>query len=111
MTIDRADRAGCAVLVVRGDVDLSTGPRLAAAAGRALAEAAGAPVVLDLSGLEFLSSSGLGQLVALDEEARRTATPLRVVVDPTRPVIRPITTMGLDDVLTLFPTLDDALAG
>jgi anti-sigma B factor antagonist len=31
------------------------------------------------------------------------------VVDHTRPVIRPIELTGLDDVLSLFDTVDDAL--
>jgi anti-sigma B factor antagonist len=35
---------------------------------------------------------------------------LRVVVDPNRPVIRPIRTMGLDEVLSLFRTVDEAVA-
>jgi anti-sigma B factor antagonist len=66
-------------------------------------------VILDLSAVEFLSSSGLGHLVALDEEGRQLARPLRIVVNETRPVIRPITTMGLDDVLSLFSTVDEAV--
>jgi anti-sigma B factor antagonist len=111
MTVVREERAGCAVLAVHGDVDLSTGPRLAAAVSAALGSAGGAPVVLDLTGLQFLSSSGLGQLVALDDEARRAGTPLRVVVDLDRPAARPITTMGLDEVLTLFGSVDEAVLG
>lgn len=111
MTIVRADRDSCPVLAVHGEVDLSTGARLRTAVGGALRQAGGRPVILDLSAVEFLSSSGLGQLAALDEEARRVSTPFRIVVDHTRPVIRPITTMGLDEVLSLFRTVDDAVAG
>jgi anti-sigma B factor antagonist len=111
MTIERDDRDGCVVLVVHGEVDLGTGGRLTEAGKEALRQAAGRPVVLDLSPVDFLSSSGLGLLVALDDEARGAGVPLRVVVDRTRSVIRPILTMGLDDVLTLFGTVDDAVAG
>lgn len=110
MTIARDDRDGCLVLVVRGEVDLSTGGRLLEAGSAALRESTGRPVVLDLTGVDFLSSSGLGLLVALHEDGQDLAVPLRVVVDPSRPVIRPIRTMGLDDVLALYGTLDEALA-
>lgn len=111
MTISRADRGGLAVLVVRGEVDLSTGGRLAEVANDALHEVEGRPVVLDLTEVEFLSSSGLGVLVALDDEARSLGTRLRLVVDGTRSVVHPIRTMGLDDVLSLFGTIDEAVAG
>lgn len=111
MTVAREDRGGCLVLAVRGEVDLSTGGRLAEAGGEVLREAGGRPVVLDMLGVEFLSSSGLGVLVSLNDEARAIATPLRVVVDQERPVMRPIRTMGLEDVLTMFGTVDEAVAG
>lgn len=111
MTVDREDRGGCLVLVVHGEVDLGTGARLTEAGTDAVSQAAGRPVVLDLSAVGFLSSSGLGLLVALDEDARAAGVSLRVVVDHSRSVIRPIRTLGLDEVLTLFRSLDDAVAG
>jgi anti-sigma B factor antagonist len=111
MTTDRADRDGCLVLAVRGEVDLSTGDRLAEAAGEVLRESAGRPVVLDLLAVDFLSSSGLGVLVSLNDQAKALGTPLRVVVDAARPVMRPIRTMGLEDVLSIFGAVDEAVAG
>jgi anti-sigma B factor antagonist len=111
MTIARDDQGGCVVLAVRGEVDLSTGGRLLEAGSAALREAVGRPVVLDLTGVDFLSSSGLGLLVALNDEGRDLRVPLRVVVDESRPVIRPIRTMGLDEVLSLYSTVDEAIMG
>jgi anti-sigma B factor antagonist len=110
MTIARDDRSGCLVLVVHGEVDLSTGGRLMEAGSAALREAGGRPVILDLAGVDFLSSSGLGLLVALHDEGRDVGAPLRVVVDQARPVIRPIRTMGLDEVLSLYRTVEEAIA-
>ena len=46
-----------------------------------------------------------------DEKGRRLSRPLRIVVSKTRPVVHPITTMGLDNVLSLFDTLDEAVRG
>lgn len=111
MTVSRTDRNGFAVLAVQGEVDLSTGGRLAEVANDALHSTEGRPVILDLTEVEFLSSSGLGVLVALDDEARSLGTKLRIVVNGTRSVLHPIRTMGLDDVLTLFATLDEAVSG
>jgi anti-sigma B factor antagonist len=111
MTVAREDRDGCLVLAVRGEVDLSTGGRLAETAGEVLREAGDRPVVLDLLGVEFLSSSGLGVLVSLNDQARASGIPLRVVVDQSRPVMRPIRTMGLDDVLVMFGSVNEAVAG
>lgn len=110
MTIERDDRDGCLVLVVLGEVDLSTGGRLMEAGSAALQESAHQPVILDLTGVDFLSSSGLGLLVALHDDGQELGSPLRVVVDPDRPAIRPIRTMGLDEVLSLFGSVDEAVA-
>ena len=109
MTIERDDRDGCLVLVVHGEVDLSTGGRLMEAGSAALQESGRRPVILDLTGVDFLSSSGLGLLVALHDDGQDLGAPVRVVVDPDRPVIRPIRTMGLDEVLSLFRTIDEAI--
>jgi len=111
MTTSREDRDGCLVLAVRGEVDLSTGDRLAETAGDVVRQAGGRPVVLDLLAVDFLSSSGLGVLVSLNDQARVVGTPLRVVVDAMRPVMRPIRTMGLEDVLSIFGTVDEAVSG
>jgi anti-anti-sigma factor len=97
------------VLVVHGEVDLSTGSRLMEAGSEALHQAGGQPVVLDLSDVDFLSSSGMGLLVALHDEGRGMHTALRVVVDEKRSVIRPIRTMGLDEVLSLFGSIEEAI--
>lgn len=111
MTITQDDREYRPVLVVRGEVDLSTGNRLRDTVSSVLEQGGAGPVILDLSAVEFLSSAGLGHLVALDEEGRRLSRPLRIVVNETRPVVHPITTMGLDDVLSLFGTVEEAVAG
>jgi anti-sigma B factor antagonist len=111
MTVTRHDHEYRPVLVVRGEVDLSTESRLRDTVSSVLEQGGAGPVILDLSAVEFLSSSGLGHLVALDEEGRRLSRPLRIVVNETRPVVHPIVTMGLDDVLSLFRTVDEALAG
>jgi anti-anti-sigma factor len=54
------------VIVVRGEVDMATGPLLdSAIEARELDE----PVVLDLGGVEFIDSSGLRRLLAASRRA------------------------------------------
>ena len=68
MTVTRADRADGPVDGLRGEVDLSTGGRLRDTVSSVLQQAGAGPVILDRSAVEFLTSSGLGHLVALDED-------------------------------------------
>ena len=111
MTIAPTVRDGCALLTMEGEVDLATEGRLLAATEDALRASTGHPVIVDLSGLTFLSSSGIGHLVALDEQARAMGVPLRIVVGDAWSVFRPFAVMGLDEVLAVFRTIDAALGG
>lgn len=112
MAVQVGRRGSAVVVAVSGDVDVLTAPRLRDALDRGLAEAGavGGPVVLDLTDVAFLASRGLSTILDAQREAGR-ATPLRVVVDHARPVVRPIQLSGLDAVLTLFDTVEDALDG
>ena len=67
-------------------------------------------MVVDLTQVTFLGSRGLSALVDAHREAR-AGTPLRVVVDHTRPVILPLQLSGLDQVLTLFHYVNEAVQG
>lgn len=108
MTLARTDRDGWAVLVVRGSVDIATEHRLAEAAREPLT--AGRPLVLDVSGVEFLSSSGAAQLVVLADEGRRRRVPLRVVAGENRRVGQLIVTLGLNRALAVFASVELAVS-
>jgi anti-anti-sigma factor len=95
------------VLSVDGEVDIVTAPHL----GRAICEAlekSATTLVIDLTGVTFLASVGMSVLVAAQEAADAMAVRFAVVADGvvTR---RPIRLLGLDAVLALHPTRDDAL--
>jgi anti-sigma B factor antagonist len=112
MTVRSADRDDAVVLTVSGDIDGLTAPRLRAAMVEAFDRLAGRPLVVDLTAVRFLGSPGLRVLRDSAEEAvrHRGSQPLRIVVDETRPVIRPIEIVGLDEILALYHTVDHALA-
>jgi anti-sigma B factor antagonist len=98
------------VVAVAGEIDLFTVDRFRAAVTAGFDQLRdGEILVIDLTEVTFLSSQGLQALVDATVAAQRRREPLRIVVDHTRPVIRPIELTGLDDVLSLFDTVDDAL--
>jgi anti-sigma B factor antagonist len=113
MNVRSVDRDETVLLVVDGAVDGLTAPRLRAAISDAFDRLDGRVLVLDLSEVTFLGSPGLRALFDSATEAvqHRGYRPLRVVVDHTRPVIRPIEIVGLDNVLALYHDVDEALRG
>ncbi|MBV9161192.1 MAG: STAS domain-containing protein [Pseudonocardiales bacterium] len=101
--------ADAIVVIVEGDVDMLTVGRLRAAVDEALRDAVGRPVVVDLTAVTYLGSHGLAALAEAASKAEWRREPLRVVVDETRAVIRPLQVSGLDEVLTLYYSVGDAL--
>lgn len=106
------------VLTVGGEVDLHSAPELVDVVVAALHLPGGdAPegdpvdaVVADLTGVVFLSSAGLGTLVALSSRLAEDGIALRLVAGENKAVTRPWTAMHLGEVLPLYPDLPTALA-
>lgn len=93
------------ILSAAGEVDIVSAPRLSAAVGEALATDS-TLLVVDLTEVGFFGSAGLSVLVgALEAIADRR---LKVVASPQ--VRRPIEVTGLDDLLDIYDTLEEALA-
>lgn len=91
----------CAILAVVGELDFATLPQLRAAADLALQDGAVTAIVLDLTGLRFLDSSGLGLWVELHDRAGRQGKSLQLRSVP--PPIRRVLELG--GLATLFPTV------
>ena len=68
-----------------------------------------AHVIVDLSGTEFIDSSGLGALVASLKTCRQSGGDLRLAA-PTEQVVTALTLTNLIRVLTPSDTVDDAYA-
>ena len=102
-------KADWQVLTVRGEVDVTTTPRVRAQLISLLSD--GNPqVIVDLEGVEFLDSSGLGALVAGLKLARSRSGELRVVCDRQRSVRKVLEVTGLERVLERYDTVDAAAA-
>ena len=93
------------VLTAAGEIDMASAPDLQSAVEEAL-RAEPPVLVVDLTGVGFFGSAGLSVLLVAAEAAPERS--LRVVAS--EPVRRPIEITGLDRVLLVFATRDDALA-
>ena len=103
-----AHHGDIAVLSVGGVVDLATAPALdEVVAGLVGAQPSG--LIIDLTDVTFLASVGLQILVATHEKVSESAQFAVVANGPV--TARPIQLTSLDQVFSLYPTLDDALTG
>ncbi|WP_020422041.1 STAS domain-containing protein [Amycolatopsis sp. ATCC 39116] len=107
----RWTREGSEVIVtIVGEVDLTTAPRVREAVKDARDSAgpvALTTVILDLSEVEHLDSLGLAVLVETAAECHSAEQALALVC-PTPVVTRPLEMTGLDGILTITASLDEA---
>lgn len=123
MTLDRAreqdvDRRSVQVTIardgsvlivsVRGDLDLESTPMLTAGLDRALSDDVPSAVIIDLTDVDFLSSTGMTALI--DTHRRLGALVALAVVSNGPATTRPLTLVGMDEMLSLHADLDAALA-
>jgi anti-sigma B factor antagonist len=109
LTVSHGVRAGALVVLVAGEVDLSTVPRLREGITASMRGIEVDLVVLDLRTVTFIGSHGLRALAEIGREVAERGKSLRIVVDGQNPVLRPIQISGLDRELALYDSLDDAL--
>ena len=109
LELEVAEQAGWQVLVVHGEVDVTTTPRVRARLVAMLSD--GRPqVIVDLEGVRFLDSSGLGALVAALKLARSRGGELRLVCEHQRSVRKVLEVTGLERVLERYDSVEDAVA-
>lgn len=99
---------GVAVIEVTCELDMQTVP----AFEQMLAQEARAGhrvLVVDLSGCEFMGSSGLAALVEAHDRGRRSGTPM-ALAGLTRSLRRGIEITGLDSLFAIYGTVEEAAA-
>lgn len=107
LTVRSETRGSTVVLHVTGEIDLNTAPVLGTAVRTALRETPRL-LVVDLSGVGFMASAGLAELV---HTRRATAAGIAFrVVAASRATARPLEMAGLVDLLAVFPSLAEALS-
>ena len=104
----RAPSSGAPGVLVRGEVDVGTAPKLSVALDAAIRESQGA-FVIDLCDVAFLDSSGVSVLVRARAILGREERAL-VTVCPPGPARRIFELARIDDLLNLFDSRDQAAA-
>jgi anti-sigma B factor antagonist len=97
------------VLTLRGELDMRTVPSLRKELARALERGAG-PVVVDLSDVAFIDSTGLAALLNALRRLTRANRRL-LLVTPEGAVLRLLRLTRLDSTFALHASRDEALAG
>jgi anti-sigma B factor antagonist len=95
------------VVALVGDVDLETSPE----ARRVLLEgvARAVPVVVDLSGVDYMDSSGVASLVEALQTSKRNGTPFALAALQTK-VLRILQLARLDTVFRVYDGVEEGLA-
>ncbi|MET9481529.1 STAS domain-containing protein [Streptomyces sp. NPDC006638] len=104
----RPHPAGATVLAVTGELDHHTARELSHVVDEA-PFTSDAPVIIDLTDLTYCDSTGLTVLVAAYNRAQQAGTPL-VLVGLNADLTRVFRIVGLDQLFSFQPTLDDAVA-
>jgi anti-anti-sigma factor len=101
------DTDGCTVVAITGDVALDTAAEVLAC----LRSVSGARcrIILDLTGVTFIDSVGLGVLIEADRRVRLAGGWMRIVC--TNPqVLNVLRLLELDDMFTITETVEQASA-
>ena len=109
MHIQEREERGRVVLRIVGDMLSETTQQSLREKVRSLATAGSKHVVLDLSGVRYMNSCGLGSLVSAFTTLRTSGGDLRLS-GVTGHVRELLDITHLDRVFSLFPTLDSAIS-
>jgi len=108
LSVSTTERDDVVIVTVAGEVDVYTAPQLRSALEECVA-AGQNKIVVDLEGVGFIDSTGLGVLVGQLKALRRVDGSLRIVCSDER-ILRLLAITGLDQILPLHDTVDAALA-
>lgn len=103
-----SEKIGPGIAVVRGEgkLNMISSPELRATVLRVIGEGA-SRIVVDLSAIDFMDSSGLGALVGCLKSARQAGGDLRISA-PSTQVSMVLRLSNLDRVLASFATAEEA---
>jgi len=108
LRLDVTKRDGWSVLAVGGEVDVATAPRLREQL-ISLVNDQQFLIVVDLTGVDFIDSTGLGVLIGALKRVRTHDGQL-VLVCTERRILKVFEITGLDQVFQLVDTVDAAVA-
>jgi anti-sigma B factor antagonist len=106
LLIDSHDRGGWTVVEAKGEIDLYTAPKLKEELG-GLVEQDRVRIAVDLAGVEFLDSTGLGVLIGSLKRCRERGGEFALAA-PRETVQKVLQITGLDKVFPIHATVDEA---
>jgi anti-sigma B factor antagonist len=107
LSIDlKTDSDGTLVFRLRGSLDLATSPTVRAALSEAM-EKGNQDLIVDLSQLEFLDSTGLGVLIGAHRRAAERGGSFRLIISD-GPISRLLNITGLIGVFAVYHSVEDA---
>ena len=108
LSIETDNRQSVSVMKVKGRVDSETAPELEDALTKLLQENRN-QIVLNLQGVDYISSAGLRAIVKAYQSAKRSGGDVRLasVSTPVEVILR---TVGMMQMLQMYPTEQEAMA-
>lgn len=107
LRLDVSEQGDWSVLAVGGEIDVATAPRLREQL-IALVNDQRYRLVVDLSGVDFIDSTGLGVLIGALKRVRSHDGDLHLVCSDSR-IVRVFEITGLDQIFRIHETLDAAV--
>jgi anti-sigma B factor antagonist len=107
LSVSRQSVGGHPVVAVSGEVDVYSAPALKDSLTELL-QSGVSSVVVDLSDVAFLDSTGLGALVEARSATTEAGGALPLVCSQER-ILKLFAITGLDGVFAIHPTVDDAI--
>ena len=105
---EQGSEAGHFVIAARGEIDLFTAPELKQVVTDAI-ESGERRVVIDLTDVSFLDSTALGVLIGAVKRLRSRGGAL-AIVNTEASITKTFEITGLDQIFTILPSRDEALA-
>lgn len=109
LRLDVSEQDGWSVLQVGGEIDVATAPRLREQLIKLVNEER-FRIVVDLEGVDFIDSTGLGVLIGARKRVRLHEGDVKLVCNEPR-IVKVFEITGLDQVFQIHGSLSDAVAG
>ena len=106
LILDTNDHGDLTVVAVKGEVDLYTAPSLKERVAD-LVSAGRSRIAVDLAGVEFMDSTGLGVLIGGLKRCKEAGGSLTLVA-PREPVLKILAITGLDKVFAIHDNVEQA---
>lgn len=108
LSVSKTSAGDVPILAVNGEVDVYSAPALKDQIGE-LIQSGKSTLIVDLSGVAFLDSTGLGALVEARAATTEAGGSLPIVCNQER-ILKLFTITGLDGVFSIHPDISAAVA-